>query len=53
MSEELKSLSDLDVSPSDDTTAVEIAAPRVAIRDDLGSSYATGKRKDAVERVWI
>ena len=53
MSEDLKSLSDLDVSPSDDTTAVEIAAPRVAIRDDLGRSYATGKRKDAVARVWI
>ena len=53
MSEDLKSLSDLDVSPSDNTTAVEIAAPRVAIRDDLGRSYATGKRKDAVARVWI
>ena len=53
MSEEIKSLSDLDVSSSDDTSAVEIAAPRVAVRDDLGRSYATGKRKDAVARVWI
>ncbi len=29
------------------------AAPRVAVRDKLGRSYATGKRKDAVARVWI
>lgn len=32
---------------------VEIAAPREPVRDDLGRSYATGKRKDAVARVWI
>ena len=53
MSEDIKSLSDLDVVSSEDTAAVEIAAPRVAVRDDLGRSYATGKRKDAVARVWI
>ena len=29
------------------------AAPRVAQRDSLGRAYATGKRKDAVARVWI
>ena len=29
------------------------AAPRVSVRDSLGRSYATGKRKDAVARVWI
>ena len=31
------------------------AAPvtREPVRDDLGRSYATGKRKDAVARVWI
>jgi small subunit ribosomal protein S9 len=28
-------------------------APREPIRDALGRSYATGKRKDAVARVWI
>lgn len=33
--------------------ATEIAAPREPQRDDLGRSYATGKRKDAVARVWI
>ena len=32
---------------------VEIAAPREPVRDELGRSYATGKRKDAVARVWI
>ena len=26
---------------------------REAVRDDLGRSYATGKRKDAVARVWV
>jgi large subunit ribosomal protein L13 len=29
------------------------AAPREPVRDALGRSYATGKRKDAVARVWI
>ena len=30
-----------------------VAAPREPQRDELGRSYATGKRKDAVARVWI
>ncbi len=29
------------------------ATPREPVRDALGGSYATGKRKDAVARVWI
>jgi small subunit ribosomal protein S9 len=29
------------------------ATPREPVRDALGRSYATGKRKDAVARVWI
>lgn len=29
------------------------AAPRTPQRDALGRAYATGKRKDAVARVWI
>jgi small subunit ribosomal protein S9 len=29
------------------------ASPREPVRDALGRSYATGKRKDAVARVWI
>ena len=31
----------------------EAAAPKTPQRDSLGRSYATGKRKDAVARVWI
>jgi small subunit ribosomal protein S9 len=33
--------------------AEEVAAPVEPQIDDLGRSYATGKRKDAVARVWI
>jgi small subunit ribosomal protein S9 len=33
--------------------AVEEAPKREPVRDSLGRSYATGKRKDAVARVWI
>ncbi len=32
--------------------AVEAEAP-APVKDDLGRTYATGKRKDAVARVWI
>ena len=35
------------------TPAVEEAPKREPQRDSLGRSYATGKRKDAVARVWI
>ena len=30
-----------------------LAAPREPQRDDLGRAYATGRRKDAVARVWV
>jgi len=33
--------------------AAEVEAPREPVRDALGRSYATGKRKDAVARVWV
>ena len=37
-----------------DVAAVEESAtPKEPVRDELGRSYATGKRKDAVARVWI
>ena len=60
MADEIKSLDDLksavEGTPADASSpeAAE-AAPitREAQRDDLGRSYATGKRKDAVARVWI
>ena len=51
MSEEIKALEGLQEIAAVDVA--EIAAPREPVRDKLGRSYATGKRKDAVARVWI
>ncbi len=54
MSEEIKSLDDLQDAVSGTVAdTVNLAAPREPVRDELGRSYATGKRKDAVARVWI
>ncbi len=58
MSEEIKTLEGLEavaetVTETTETPAVEAVIHREPIRDDLGRSYATGKRKDAVARVWI
>jgi len=54
MSDEIKSLDELNtVAEASEPVAVELATPREPVRDDLGRSYATGKRKDAVARVWI
>ena len=54
MAEEIKSLDELNtVAEGTVETVVEVAAPREPVRDELGRSYATGKRKDAVARVWI
>ena len=54
MSEDIKSLDGLKSVVSGEEVAVEAAAtPREPKRDSLGRSYATGKRKDAVARVWI
>jgi small subunit ribosomal protein S9 len=52
MADEINSLEDLE-KVATGTTDVEAAAPREPVRDELGRSYATGKRKDAVARVWI
>ena len=38
---------------TDGGPAEGVAIVRVAVRDELGRSYATGKRKDAVARVWV
>ena len=48
MSEKLESLQD--IKSASNSTEVKV---RKANRDKLGRSYATGKRKDAVARVWI
>ena len=55
MADQINTLEDLKDVVGDDTPAVVEAelAPREPVRDDLGRAYATGKRKDAVSRVWI
>jgi len=54
MSEDIKSLDELKSVVSGEEVTVEAAVtPREPKRDSLGRSYATGKRKDAVARVWI
>ncbi|MFN3845770.1 MAG: 30S ribosomal protein S9 [Paracoccaceae bacterium] len=53
---DIKSLDDLKSAVSGSTAdapGTPMAAPRVAVRDALGRSYATGKRKNAVARVWV
>jgi small subunit ribosomal protein S9 len=57
MAEDIKTLDDLKGavggSGAGAETLVAEAEPREPVRDALGRSYATGKRKDAVARVWI
>ncbi|MEM0923851.1 MAG: 30S ribosomal protein S9 [Pseudomonadota bacterium] len=55
MAEEIKSLDALKeaVGAEDPAVEAEVMAPREPVRDALGRSYATGKRKDAVARVWV
>ncbi|MEO1494339.1 MAG: 30S ribosomal protein S9 [Pseudomonadota bacterium] len=54
MSEEITSLDQLkDAVGMDDEAVTEVRAPREPVRDEFGRSYATGKRKDAVARVWV
>ena len=55
MADDIKSLDDLKsvVAGTKPAAPVEAAAPRTPQRDALGRSYATGKRKDAVARVWV
>ncbi len=64
MADEIKSLDGLKEAVAAETTALgvdaeeqemltETAAPREPVRDELGRSYATGKRKDAIARVWV
>ncbi len=52
---DIKSLDDLKsaVSGVGAPAAVAEAAPRAPVRDAQGRAYATGKRKDAVARVWV
>ena len=50
MAKKLESLQEI---KSATTTNNEVKVARKANKDKLGRSYATGKRKDAVARVWI
>jgi len=51
MPDQINSLEELGAVAT--ATPVVVVAPREPKRDSLGRSYATGKRKDAVARVWI
>ncbi len=53
MAADLKSLDALKSAVPAAPAAAAPEAPRAPVRDSLGRSYATGKRKDAVARVWI
>ena len=55
MVEEKKSLEDLKVLKKSEEEVLPVVEAEVAIstKDNLGRSYATGKRKDAVARVWL
>ncbi len=50
---DIKSLDDLKTAVVETAPVVLAAAPREPMRDKLGRAYATGKRKNAVARVWI
>jgi small subunit ribosomal protein S9 len=54
MADQINSLEDLGEAAGIEAAApVEELTPREPVRDSLGRSYATGKRKDAIARVWI
>jgi len=58
MADQINSLEELgavagDVAAADAPAAAPVEINREPVRDELGRSYATGKRKDAVARVWI
>ena len=54
MADEIKTLEGLEAAVTENNSGADIdMAPREPVRDALGRAYATGKRKDAVARVWI
>ncbi len=50
--EEIKSFEDLSKTEISEKSENDMILPEKEV-DDLGRSYATGKRKDAVARVWL
>jgi len=53
MADEIRTLEDLNQAVSGSGATAEPEAAREPVRDEFGRAYATGKRKDAVARVWI
>jgi len=53
MAEEIKTLEGLEAVAGVTGAEAEETVTREPVRDALGRSYATGKRKDAVARVWV
>jgi len=53
MADEINTLEDLAQATGVEVTPEAEIIAREPVRDELGRSYATGKRKDAVARVWI
>ncbi|GAA6207375.1 30S ribosomal protein S9 [Cognatishimia sp. WU-CL00825] len=53
MADQINSLEELSAVANGEDALVLDATPAEPVRDELGRSYATGKRKDAVARVWI
>lgn len=53
MVDQVNSLEELGQVAEGTPAVEETLTPREPVRDELGRSYATGKRKDAVARVWI
>ncbi|MEX0282746.1 MAG: 30S ribosomal protein S9 [Arenibacterium sp.] len=56
MADEINTLEDLKDVVAETTAAAPVAEAEInrePVRDELGRAYATGKRKDAIARVWI
>ncbi|WP_373356821.1 30S ribosomal protein S9 [Pseudoroseicyclus sp. CXY001] len=53
MADQVNSLEELGEVAGGTEAATETLTPREPVRDEFGRAYATGKRKDAVARVWI
>jgi small subunit ribosomal protein S9 len=50
---DIKSLDDLKSAVGNAPAVAPAAIVRIPVRDKLGRAYATGKRKNAIARVWI
>ncbi len=53
MADQINSLEELKDVVTEEAPVAAPAPVHEQVRDELGRSYATGKRKDAVARVWI